>query len=58
MRKSWCKTNNPDNLLRLSENVPWWNEFESKIGIGDISEDDEAYLGEMDDDSDSEREEA
>ena len=56
VRKSWRKTNNPDNFLQLSENFPWWDKFESKIQAGDISEDDEAYLGEIDEDSSADEE--
>ena len=56
VRKSWRKTNDPDNFLELSENFPWWDKFESKIQAGDISEDDEAYLGEIDEDSSADEE--
>jgi hypothetical protein len=51
VRKSWRKTKDTNNLVLLVENVPWWDEFESRIRIGDISDNDQAYLDEMDEDS-------
>jgi len=56
VRKSWRKTNDPDDLLYYLENVPWWGEFESKIQLGDISDDDQAYLDEIDEDSSADEE--
>jgi hypothetical protein len=51
VRKSWRKENDPKGLLRLRQNYEWWDEFEAKIQDGDISSDDQAYLAELDSDS-------
>ena len=56
VRTTWRVVHDPDDTMELQEDLPWWKEFETKIKPGDISEEDLAYLAEMEDDSNSELE--
>ena len=56
IRKSWRKENDPRNLLRMQEDVVWWKGFQEKIQVADLSDEDEAYLGEIESDSEDENE--
>ena len=56
IRTTWCVVHDPNDMMELQEDLPWWKEFEAKIKPGDISEEDLVDLAEMEDDSNSEHE--
>jgi hypothetical protein len=49
--KSWLRAYDVENMMELREDYVWWDKFQDQIRPGDISEDDLAYLAELDDDS-------
>ena len=53
VRASWVRKYHSDSVMELHENFAWWNEFKAKIQDGDLSENDLAYLAEVESDSDS-----
>jgi hypothetical protein len=54
VRTTWRAVHDADDTMDLREDLCWWKEFETKIKPGDISEEDLAYLAEMEDDTASE----
>jgi hypothetical protein len=53
VRKSWLNEYHKDSVMEMRENYIWWGQFEEKIQDGDLSENDLAYLAEVESDSDS-----
>src|SRR6202020_2549759 len=51
VRKSWRKEFDADDTMQLRVDHDWWSGFVDKIQDGDISEEDLAYLAEIEDDS-------
>ncbi|KAF8887305.1 hypothetical protein BD779DRAFT_1672763 [Infundibulicybe gibba] len=52
VRKRWLIENNSTSLLERRIDPPWWKTWMGDLGGDDISEDDKAYLAEMEDDTD------